>query len=115
MAAKKGSPAVGRKGWKARGSAPLSFEEGLELQGTFVRLQPKSEEKDGPGAIVTLDIPDSETGEIVRVRYWAPTILANRLQDDFEPGEEILIVCLGKVVPSKRGQNAWGFEVYGRE
>lgn len=84
----------------------------MEVEGRFIRLQPKDEET---GAIVTLEQIDPAGGETQRVRYWAPTILANRLQDDFQEGEAILIVCLGKVVPSKRGQNAWGFEVYGRE
>lgn len=110
MAASKGKVSSARKGWHARGSVPLQWEEGLEVEGTFVRLQPKTEET---GAIATLEIKTPE-GTTERVRYWAPTILANRLEDDFKPGEEVLIVCLGKNVPSKRGQDAWGFEVYGR-
>jgi hypothetical protein len=112
MAAKTKGSKSGRAGWKARGSAPLQWEEGLEVEGKFIRLQPKDEET---GAIVTLEMVAPETGEVERIRYWAPTILANRLQDDFQPGEDVLIVCHGKNVPSKRGQNAWGFDVYGRD
>jgi len=113
MAAKgKSATKSGRAGWKARGSAPLAWEEGMEVEGKFIRLHAKDEET---GAIVTLEMASPETGEIERVRYWAPTILANRLQDDFQPGEDVLIVCQGKTIPTKRGQNAWGFDVYGRD
>lgn len=100
-----------RTGWKARGSAPLNWEKGMEIEATYVRLQPKVGDT---GAIVTLDVIEPGSGEISRCRYWAPTILAMRLLDDFKEGEEVLIVCLGKNVPSKRGQDAWGFDVYGR-
>jgi len=99
--------ALAAKGFKLRGSKPLQWQAGMSVTGEYVKLSPKEGEN---SAILTID--NEETGQ--RERYWAPTILASTLETDFSIGEIIVIVCLGKVVPVKRGENAWGFEVYGK-
>jgi hypothetical protein len=100
--------ALAKRGFKRRGDAPLKWEAAMTVEGVFVKVTPRTGEN---SAILTVDNFESPPQ---RERYWAPTILANVLETDFVEGEKIIIVCLGKVVPVKKGENAWGFEVYGK-
>lgn len=98
---------LARQGWKARGSAPLGWEEGMEVVGVYVALIPKA--TPDQSAILVLDQGGA------RVRYWCPKILQSRVEAEFGTGEEIYILCTGKNIKVKgRAELAWGFEVFGK-
>jgi len=92
-----------KDGWSKRGGEILKWEEGLQVTGNFISLTPAKSEDSSP--IVAIRTEDGI------VRYWCPTILESSLEG-VEKGDEVDIICLGRIVKVKRGEPAWGFEVY---
>ena len=93
-----------KRGFSKRGGEVLKWDEGLEAVGTFMQILPARDEDSSP--ILVFRNADGKV-----IRYWCPTILESNLVGVSE-GQEIHIICLGRNVKVKRGQDAWGFDVY---
>ena len=95
--------AMREKGYKQTGGpAPTKWEEGLEVEGRYLKLIPARDQDSSP--VLVLEVDGYE------VRYYAPKILEDRLLEA-AVGDQLYIVCLGKIIPSKKGSKAWGFKV----
>lgn len=92
-----------RRGWeKVERGAIEKWEKGMEVEGTFIEVRAGS-----VGFLVDVEVE----GE--HATYGCPTILRSKLQG-FDEGDGVLIICTGKikVAGSKKGNDAWNFEVF---
>lgn len=105
------------EGWtkpvRASGGEIQEWEAGKVVIGTFLGM------KKLPDRSVTIDGVTSveRGGHLFKIKtgdetetYGAPTMLVDTLST-IEAGTTVRIECLGKVVPSRRGQPAWDFDV----
>ena len=93
----------------------IKWKAGDVIVGSIISTKQLPDSVDGKGAkktggvIFTFQTLDGE-----RVCYGAPTILWETLQT-LDDGAVLRIECLGKTIATKRGQNAWAFDVRVRE
>ena len=92
------------------------WENGVIVVGALISTKKLPDDVDAKGNVTkngghifTIE-PEGEP----RVCYGAPTLLWETIES-MKLGTEMRIECLGQTIKSKRGQNAWAFDVRTRE
>lgn len=92
-----------QKGYvKAKPKTINKWKEGIELEGTFLRLE---ESKKYENHLLKMRVDN-------KVETWAcPTVLKSYLED-MPPETDVKIVCLGQIIDTDFGQKAYDFDVF---
>ena len=84
-------------------------QDGLEVFGTVVSLTAQAPTSYGSAPVVVLRVPPSDE---LRSVWLLHTVLRNEfLRQRPEPGEQVLIRCLGKIHPEGGGPSYLGFRL----